>query len=1243
MGYNSRENTMKKIISFLLALTMSVGMTHAADTPHNGALKGRFSVSTTKKVLFSKGNLQFNPSAGLRQVDEPGESGSYKQGQFRFAEEQWEVVGTANSGIASNCDLWFDLFGWMTSGYENAEPWLSSSDLASVDYQSVPGGNESIYDDSYIETKGDYRRYDWGWYNAITSDPNKLNAWRTMSDEEWLFLLNTRANAKRLRGLATVNDIPGLVLLPDNWNTSTNGVQDVTFVDDYSAQTSFDSNVYTVEEWNTLEAAGAVFLPCAGLRVGKTVGSIGSQGHYWTSTPWDATTAKIVYIDNMGVHIDKPAENYYTEPRRNGQSVRLVQDFDDKGLQDDIVKLDKTAYGSYTWHGYAYTQSGTYQYLGPLEAADGGDLREELVLHIGAGNVSYVCDFTKKASKFAGYKEDWEYDTDWLVYGGSNNNASWGYVKMGGKAESLATANPVWISNMAQFGRQVRTIQVYFEGLGVGCSLNKWGVTAYEKLGAQGDTLMKAGEPYTGGTKMLSIDVSDISYATYPTWQLYFDCKNEGTDNGVVKISKIEYVTAPDATGDLWLTQNMDVTLELRNYVNNQIKVTSDELAEFVKVTTNYDILNQTQTVRAGSEINIKIKDDIWYEYDATKSAQMTGAYSVGVTDKNFKHRPWNNSKTTYVACIDLNEIEVVATSNRTDDEKAKVSYGAYIGLGIGNGTGQKFTYYSAHSQTDWMLTLIESYMGMDYDEKGWVPTTLIRDNGYTAEEALAIVTSKASSETDEGLKAIYTALATPGTLLKFTADQLESLIQVVPIIDGKLEFTAVFEPSGYVPEVKWSVTTGSNAPGVVIEEYNGKSLIDITDGEYRRFQITTEPSEQYEFDHWEVNGVNKGADDMLVLTVNENLSVMAIYKEVQPANQVVAYECDFTTTKTGNTNYGTEWTYDDNWTVKGGANNNKGWTYVKFGPKQTDAVAYVRNKKAFGKEIKQIKVNFSSGSTNDNSTKILKEWGVNVYEDVTCQNLLYTVKGDEINGSEQVVRLFPEDGNPWLAGYGFEVYWDINNTTKNNGVINVNKIGYITDVDDPGDEWMKYTVSVSVEGKGEVTAQVAGATVALPAGVEAGKQIVLTAMPNEGYEFSTWKDGNTQNPRTLTVSRNEDLTAVFVKKTYTITFKDGNNQTLQTSQVGYGDFPVYNEAENGTPTKSAAGGKIYEWTGGWDKELVPATADATYTATFTESISSALDQVEYEGKAMKMLKDGELIIVLPNGTRFDATGTLVK
>ena len=50
------------------------------------------------------------------------------------------------------------------------------------------------------------------------------------------------------------------------------------------------------------------------------------------------------------------------------------------------------------------------------------------------------------------------------------------------------------------------------------------------------------------------------------------------------------------------------------------------------------------------------------------------------------------------------------------------------------------------------------------------------------------------------------------------------------------------------------------------------------------------------------------------------------------------------------------------------------------------------------------------------------------------------------------------------------------------------------------------------------------------------GTEITLTATPNDGYRFTQWSDGNTDNPRTITVTENKTYTTEFEVQTYTIT-----------------------------------------------------------------------------------------------------------
>lgn len=60
------------------------------------------------------------------------------------------------------------------------------------------------------------------------------------------------------------------------------------------------------------------------------------------------------------------------------------------------------------------------------------------------------------------------------------------------------------------------------------------------------------------------------------------------------------------------------------------------------------------------------------------------------------------------------------------------------------------------------------------------------------------------------------------------------------------------------------------------------------------------------------------------------------------------------------------------------------------------------------------------------------------------------------------------------------------------------------------------------------------------------GIQVEMSATPNvdDGYIFEKWDDGNTDNPRTITVNSDMEFTAFFKKKTYTITVQAGTGGT---------------------------------------------------------------------------------------------------
>ncbi len=66
-------------------------------------------------------------------------------------------------------------------------------------------------------------------------------------------------------------------------------------------------------------------------------------------------------------------------------------------------------------------------------------------------------------------------------------------------------------------------------------------------------------------------------------------------------------------------------------------------------------------------------------------------------------------------------------------------------------------------------------------------------------------------------------------------------------------------------------------------------------------------------------------------------------------------------------------------------------------------------------------------------------------------------------------------------------------------------------------------------------------------------QHVTLTALPNYGYHFTQWSDGNTQNPRTIVADSNKTYTAQFDYNTYTLSVSS-DNPTMGTV-AGVGSF----------------------------------------------------------------------------------------
>ncbi len=261
-----------------------------------------FSVSAEKQVTFSPGNLQYTHSTNT----------------WSFAENQYDMLGQANIELYyrynEHDDKTYeyhkladklDLFSWSgsTSTFQFGagrpdDPW------------NYP------YPDENEDCSGTF--IDWG-TNKIGSDAP--NTWRTLTKDEWDYLLNRRQNASTLITVAQVNGVNGLILFPDNWVwVYPLGVPfKLGFPrNDYTGNSYANYQTFTIDQWSKLEEAGAIFLPAAGARNCNIVSDEQDYGYYWCA---GEDVNEVAIRSGIDVCIwDASIYRFY------GRSVRLVKD-----------------------------------------------------------------------------------------------------------------------------------------------------------------------------------------------------------------------------------------------------------------------------------------------------------------------------------------------------------------------------------------------------------------------------------------------------------------------------------------------------------------------------------------------------------------------------------------------------------------------------------------------------------------------------------------------------------------------------------------------------------------------------------------------------------------------------------------------------------------------------------------------------------------------------------------------------
>ena len=272
--YRSSSSDLGIGASELVSIPITVSSSSVQKT---GALTGTFSVSDSKKIRFSMGNLVRNGS------------------NYDFEANQYNAV-TVNH-----------LFGWGTG----ATPSLTTTD----DSQYGPEVINSTLDWDITSS------YEWGSYSSSAQN------WFTLSKTEWEYLFTNTTNRGSTRYAFTkVGGRRGILLFPDNYSDETYSltINDVV--------TGFPE--ITVDQFIVLQKKGVVFLPFGGYREETTVNdNVKNFGYYWTRTSKSgdsnpSTTAWVRYFRANGGDNTDGGLGKTQIPRHRGCCVRLVREIE---------------------------------------------------------------------------------------------------------------------------------------------------------------------------------------------------------------------------------------------------------------------------------------------------------------------------------------------------------------------------------------------------------------------------------------------------------------------------------------------------------------------------------------------------------------------------------------------------------------------------------------------------------------------------------------------------------------------------------------------------------------------------------------------------------------------------------------------------------------------------------------------------------------------------------------------------
>ncbi|MBQ7123826.1 MAG: InlB B-repeat-containing protein, partial [Oscillospiraceae bacterium] len=777
------------------------------------------------------------------------------------------------------------------------------------------------------------------------------------------------------------------------------------------------------------------------------------------------------------------------------------------------------------------------------------------------------------------------------------------------------------VTYKASYTESVRYYTITFENYD-GTELKSYSLPYGDPVSYDGETPLKEGNVQHSYTfKGWDADISNVTGdATYTA--VFNEIVNEYTitwvdgDGETLKTEQVAYGETPVYSGETptkaetqqyyyefnntWspeivsVTGDAEYTAQFSSTVKKYSVVFVDEDGTVLKEATEYDY---------GTPANNIVKPE-----DPTKGATAQYTYTfAGWTPALSVVSDHVVYKATYSSTVNKYTIKFVDENGTTVLQSSEVAYGelpAYTGETPTKAADDQYTYTFA----GWTPTVSEVT-----GEATYTATYTATVNEYTieflSEDGNDVLQS---GKVAYGETPVYSGNAPTkaGYTFKGWADSKGGSAVEIPTVKGDATYYAVFEINKYT--VTWLKENGETVATETVE--HGKDA-------------TKTPAVPEKFGH---TGVWEPAS---VTNVTADVEVKPVYT---PITYKVYYYINNTDTeayKTFDVVFGTAYTIPENPFIEGktfkqwiDANNNaltEGKIHniaedAKFYA-NCDDIFYVVRWIADGKEVFSVSVKHGTDVTENIPAVPEKTGHTGTWENKSVTsiesnldiNAIYTVNKYEVTFTVNGVAY----GEPIKVDYGAAVTapeftpnegydfsgWDVPETMP------------AEDITLDATHTIKtFTVTWNVNGVETAETYDYGEPPVYPNGTP-----TKDADAQYTYTFAGW------DPVIDIVTGNVTYTAQFsstVNK-YTIKFvnEDGNT-VLQSSEVAYGELPVYTAA---TPTKTATAQYTYTFAG-WDKEFSEVTGEATYTATYTATINKYLIKfVDEDGTTI--LQSGEV------------------